>query len=50
LVLATVAVLKALLEASSSASREEIRALAIAKASIVKIGKNEYDKEAKKGT
>jgi hypothetical protein len=37
----------------SSASKDEIRALAIAKASIVrekKEGKSEYDKEANKGT
>jgi hypothetical protein len=48
LVLAAVAASKALLEASNSASRDAIRALAIAKASIVKNRENEYGKEAKK--
>jgi hypothetical protein len=51
LTLAAVAASKAFLEALSSASKDEIRALAVAKASVIrKRGKSEYDKEAYKGT
>jgi hypothetical protein len=52
LTLAVVAASKAFLEALSSASNDEIRALAVAKASIIreKREKSEYDKEANKGT
>jgi hypothetical protein len=53
LTLAVVAILKAFLEALSSASKDKIWALAVAKASVVrenKKWKSEYDKEANKGT
>jgi hypothetical protein len=50
LTLAAVAVSKAFLEASSSASSDEMRALAIARASVVHQGRKEKSsKEAKKG-
>jgi hypothetical protein len=50
-VLAAVAASKAFLEASSSASSDEMRALAAAKAyEIQKKGKRKSNKEAKKGT
>jgi hypothetical protein len=48
--LAVVATSQAFLEASSSASRDEMRALAVAKASAVQQrGKEKSSKEAKKG-
>jgi hypothetical protein len=51
LTLAAVAASKAFFEALSLASKDEIRALAVAKASVVrKKVKSEYDKEANKGT
>jgi hypothetical protein len=52
LTLAAVAASKAFLEALSSASKDEIRVLAVAKASVVrkKKGESEYDTEASKGT
>jgi hypothetical protein len=50
LTLVAVAVLKAFLEASSSASSDKMRALAIARASAVhQGGKEKSSKEAKKG-
>jgi hypothetical protein len=48
--LAAVAASKAFLEASSSASRDEMRALAAAKASAIQAGKRKSNKVAKKGT
>jgi hypothetical protein len=48
--LAAVAASQAFLEASSSASSEEMRALAAAKASEIQKGKRKLNKEAKKGT
>jgi hypothetical protein len=50
LTLAAVAASKAFLEASSSASSEEMRALAIAKASAIQTGKRKSNKTAKKGS
>jgi hypothetical protein len=47
---AAVAASKAFLEASSSASRDEMRALAAAKASAIQEGKRKSNKVAKKGT
>jgi ribosomal protein L5 len=49
-VLSAVMASQAFLEASSSASRDEMRALAASKASIVQKGKRKLNKEAKKGT
>jgi hypothetical protein len=48
--LAAVAASKAFLEASSSASSDEMRALAIAKASAIQIGKRKSNKIAKRGS
>jgi hypothetical protein len=48
--LAAVVTSKAFLEASSSASRDEMRALAAAKASAIQTGKGKSNKAAKKGT
>jgi hypothetical protein len=50
LALAAVAASKAFLEASSSASSNEMRALAIAKASAIQTGKRKSNKTAKKGS
>jgi hypothetical protein len=50
LALAAVAASKAFLEASSSASRDEMRALAAAKASAIRTWKGKSNKAAKKGT
>jgi hypothetical protein len=50
LVLAAVAALKAFLEASSLASRDEMLALAAAKASAIQTGKRKSNKTAKKGS
>jgi hypothetical protein len=48
--LVAVAASQAFLEASSSASRDEMRALAASKASIVQKGRRKSNKEARKGT
>jgi hypothetical protein len=50
LTLAVVAASKAFLEASSSASSEEIRALVVAKTSAIQTGKRKSNKTAKKGS
>jgi hypothetical protein len=50
LALAAVAELKAFLEASSSASSDEMRALAVTKASAIQTGKRKSNKIAKKGS
>jgi hypothetical protein len=50
LVLAAVAASKDFLEAASSASSDEIRALAVAKASTIQTGKGKSNKTAKKGS
>jgi hypothetical protein len=50
LALAVVAASKAFLEASSSASSDEMRALAVAKASAIQIGKRKSNKIGKKGS
>jgi hypothetical protein len=49
-VLAAAAASKAFLEASSSASRDDMRALAADKASAAQIGKRKSNKETEKGT
>jgi hypothetical protein len=50
LALAAVAASKAFLEASSLASRDEMRALAVAKAPTIQTGKGKSNKIAKKGS
>jgi hypothetical protein len=50
LALAAMATSKAFLEASSSASSDEMRALAVTKASAIQTGKKESNKIAKKGS
>jgi hypothetical protein len=50
LALAVVAASKAFLEASSSASSDEMRALAVTKASTIQTGKEKSNKTAKKGS
>jgi hypothetical protein len=50
LTLAVVVASKAFLEASSSASSDEMRALAVAKASAIQTGKRKSNKIAKKGS